>query len=78
MTRFECNLKVLKNIYLIILTNFRIQGLLIGYLCNRGDEFRPKKPCEVSRPSRTRGANEWPQYINAIYDNGEIGTLTYT
>ena len=50
----------------------------IGYLCDRGDEFRPKQPCKVaSRPSRTREqTTEWPQCMNAIYDNGAIGTLT--
>ena len=47
---------------------------VIGYLCNWGDEFRPEEPCE-SRPSRARGANE-SSYINAIYDDGAIGTLT--
>ena len=39
--------------------------------------FCPEQPCEVAhRPSWARGANEWPQCINAIYDNGATGTLT--
>ena len=58
---------------------FEQSNSLIGYLFNMGYEFRPEQQyeCEVaSRQSRARVANEWLQYINAIYDNAAIGTLT--